>query len=191
MQDLWNAITQILGIEADTLTIGHMAVRAVVVYLAALLMIRIGEKRFLGKNTAFDVILGIILGSVVSRAITGSSEFFPTLTAGFVLVLLHWLFATLSFYSDWFGTIVKGHNRLLIENGNILWNAMRKSHISENDLMSALRSQANIGQVEEVQEARLERSGDVSVIKKNSEYRVLEIDIAEGIQTVRIIVDRP
>jgi uncharacterized membrane protein YcaP (DUF421 family) len=161
-------VEDILGLDAEELNVWHMAVRAVVVYISALLMVRIGEKRFLGKNTAFDVILGIIFGSVVSRAITGSSEFFPTLGAGLVLVVLHWLFAVLSFYSDWFGTWVKGSHRLLVENGHIQWDAMRKSHISEKDLMSALRSQANVASLEEVKEARLERSGDISVIKNGS-----------------------
>ncbi len=158
-------IDELLGLDADELTLMHMAVRAVVVYVAALIMLRLGEKRFLGKNTAFDVILGIIFGSVVSRAITGSSAFFPTLGAGFVLILLHWLFAVLAFHSDWFGTWVKGNARLLVNEGTIDWDAMRKSNISEKDLMSALRTQANIASIDEVQEARLERSGDISVLK--------------------------
>lgn len=156
---------ELLGLDADELTVLHMTVRAVVVYVVALLMLRLGEKRFLGKNTAFDVILGIILGSVVSRAITGSTPFFPTLGAGLVLILLHWLFAVLAFHSDWFGTWVKGNARLLVKDGQIDWTAMRKSSISEKDLMSALRSQANIATLDEVQEARLERSGDISVLK--------------------------
>ena len=53
-----------------------------VIYVAAVLMVRVGEKRFLGKNTVFDVILGIVLGSVVSRAVTGFSPFFTKLVAG-------------------------------------------------------------------------------------------------------------
>ncbi len=32
-------------------------------------MIRIGEKRVLSKNTAFDVIVGMMLGSMITRAI--------------------------------------------------------------------------------------------------------------------------
>lgn len=140
--------------------IGNMVIRAAIVYVSALLMLRAGEKRFLGKNTAFDVILGIIFGSVVSRAITGSTAFLPTLAAGLVLVLLHWLFSVISFHSDWFGTPVKGNPRVLVEKGDIRWDAMRKSHISEKDLMSVLRSHANVENLHEVKQGRLERSGD-------------------------------
>lgn len=179
----------LLGLEAEDLTITQMVLRAVIVYGAALLMVRLGEKRFLGKSTAFDVILGIILGSVVSRAITGSSPFFPTLAAGFVLVGLHWLFAVIAFRSDRFATLIKGSPRTLVENGEVLWEAMRKSNIGSNDLMGALRTQARISEVGQVQVARLERSGDISVIKADSPPKILEVEVADGVQTVRIQIE--
>lgn len=120
-----------------------MVLRAIIIYIAALVMVRIGQKRFLGRNTAFDLILGIILGSVVSRAINGSGEFFPTIASGFALVFLHWFFAALAFRYDRFGNLVKGRPRTLIEEGNIVWDAMRKSNISRTDLNTALRLELN------------------------------------------------
>jgi uncharacterized membrane protein YcaP (DUF421 family) len=73
-----------------------MALLADAIYIAALLMIRIGEKRFLSKNTVFDVILGIILGSVLSRAINHSAPILPTIGASLMLVALHWRLAALA-----------------------------------------------------------------------------------------------
>lgn len=118
--DLETTIREILGLGANDLAWWQMLVRAILVFIVALLMVRLGEKRFLGKNTAFDVILGIVFGSVMSRAITGSSPFFPTLVAGFTLILLHWLFAAVAFRSDWFGDMVKGRSRILVKDGEIL-----------------------------------------------------------------------
>jgi len=189
METIGDLIGRIIGLDAEELNVGQMAVRAIVVYISALLMVRLGEKRFFGRNTAFDFILGIILGSVVSRAINGSAAFFPTLAAGLTLVLLHWLFSVLSFHSDWFGTFVKGNDRLLAENGAILWDAMRRGHLSEKDLMSSGRTQANVDDLEKVKAARLERSGDISVIKADASPKVLEVDVADGVQTVRIQIE--
>jgi len=186
MEEIWEIISQVLGLEQDDLSVWHMAIRAFVVYVAALAMVRLGEKRFRGENTAFDLILGIILGSVVSRAVTGQAPFLPTLGAGFVLVGLHWLFSVLSFHSDRFGTLVKGSHRTLVKDGEILWDEMQESHITKNDLLDALRTQANIADVGQVKEARLERGGGISVIPKDSEPKVLEVAIADGVQTVRI-----
>lgn len=53
---------------------------------------------------------------------------------------------------------------------------------SEGD---ALR-QAGVQDIERVSAARLERSGDISVIERSDEPRVVDIDVADGVQTVRI-----
>jgi hypothetical protein len=63
----------------DQLNAAQMALRAVVVYVVTVIIVRLGKKRFMGQGTAFDVILGIMLGSIVSRAITGNAPFFPAL----------------------------------------------------------------------------------------------------------------
>lgn len=185
MEEVQRATAWLLGLEAEDLTIAQMALRAVVVYLAALLMVRWGEKRFMGKSTAFDVILGVILGSVVSRAINGSAGFLPTLVAGGVLVGMHWAFASLAFRSDRFGTFVKGRTRVLVKDGEIDWDEMRRSHTSRDDLLGALRAQG-VRDPSEVAEARLERSGDVSVVKAESGPRILEARVEGSTLLLRI-----
>lgn len=167
IQEIGEGINGLLGLDAETLTILQMSLRAVVVYIAGLAMIRVGEKRFLGKSSAFDVLLSIIVGSVLSRAINGSAAFFPTLVASIILVGMHWLFAAIAFRNDNFATLVKGKERVLIRNGEIQWSAMRKSHIGERDLLGALRSEAKLSDPSEVQEARLERNGEISVIPRD------------------------
>ncbi|HEY0336728.1 MAG TPA: hypothetical protein VGC70_05260, partial [Burkholderiales bacterium] len=77
---MFDFIDDLLGLTIDSheLEWHHMAIRAVVVYVVVLAITRSGHKRFLGKGTAFDVIIGILLGSIASRAITGNAAFFPT-----------------------------------------------------------------------------------------------------------------
>lgn len=185
---LWQGLRSALGTDVDSLSVWQMALRAVLVYGAALVMVRLGEKRFLGKNTAFDVILGIILGSVVSRAVNSTDAILATLVAGFVLVGLHWLAAVIAFHSEHLGSLFKGHPRVLVRDGEILWDAMRKSHISERDLRSALRANARLDDLGEVETARLERSGEISVLTRDKPPRVVEVTVEEGVQTVRIVV---
>jgi uncharacterized membrane protein YcaP (DUF421 family) len=76
-----------------------MALRTIAIYTFTLAIVRLGSKRFLGQASAFDTIVGIMLGSVMSRAINGSAPFLPTLGAGAVLIGMHWLLALLSFTS--------------------------------------------------------------------------------------------
>jgi len=155
-----------LGLEAEILTAGHMAVRAVVVFIFAVAIVRLGKKRFISENTAFDVILGVMLGSIVSRAITGQSPFFATLCAGVVLVMLHWAFAHVAYRWDWFGTMIKGDTRVLVRDGEVDWSAMRRSDLTRHDLLEALRLKASRKDPALIEEARLERNGEISIILK-------------------------
>lgn len=186
MDALGNALQDLLGLDAIRLTWWNMLVRAIIVYISALAMVRLGEKRFLGQSAAFDAILGIILGSTISGAITGSSEFLPTLIGALTLVGLHWLFAALAFRSDRFSGIVKGSPRALVRDGQIDWDAMRRSSVSRTDLMGQLRLRAQINDLDRVQVARFERSGDISVIEADPPPKVLDIQVQDGVQTVRI-----
>lgn len=186
LNEILEGIRDLIGVVQEDLTFWQMALRALIIYITAVTLVRIGDKRFMGKNTAFDVILGIILGSVLSRAITGNAGFFQTIGAGMVLVALHWTFSVVTFHYSRLSTYIKGTDRKLVEDGEIIWENMRKSHIGENDLMSALRSNGQVLDVSEVKVAHFERSGDISVIKKEREPRIIEVAVQDGVQTVRI-----
>src|SRR5439155_19728266 len=92
-----------LGSQPKDLTFLQISLRGITVFLATLDMIRIGHKRSLARKTAFDAVLIVILASVLSRAINGSSAFFATIGGGVVIVLVHRLFAFIAYHSHWFG----------------------------------------------------------------------------------------
>lgn len=186
LSSLDSVLTTLLGLGQDTLTLAQMLLRTLIVYLTALIVVRLGEKRFFGKSTAFDLVLSIILGSVISRAINGSAPFFPTLAASLALVGIHWLLAALAFHSDRFGNLIKGQARILIRDGELKWEAMRSSHLSEQDLRSALRVQSQIEEPSGVKVARLERSGSISVIPVEGQPHVIEYPVEEGVKVIRI-----
>lgn len=159
-------VNEALGLDAESLGVVQMALRALIVYFVALAFVRIGDKRFLGKNTAFDIVIGIMFGSVMSRAITTATEFLPVIVAGGVLVALHFVVALVTFRSDGIGTLVKGQERTLVRDGEIQWDAMATAHVTRRDLEGALRSEGKVEDVADVRLAMLERSGDISVIPR-------------------------
>src|SRR5213592_834118 len=95
-----------IGTEPKELTFLQVSVRGVIVFIATLVMVRLSSKRSLAEKTAFDAVLVVIIGSMLSRAINGSAAFFPTLGSGFVLVLLHRLFGITAYYSHAFGILL-------------------------------------------------------------------------------------
>ncbi len=70
--------------------------RALVVYLVLIGYVQFGKKQFLGQATALNAILVIIIGSVSSRAISGTAPFFASLAAALSLVAIHWLLSYLA-----------------------------------------------------------------------------------------------
>ena len=175
-----------LGLGADQLTVPQMLLRTVVVYAFTVLIVRWGEKRFFGKNTAFDLVLSIVLGSVISRAINGGAPFFSTLLASAGLVGLHRMLAVVAFRSDRVGDWIKGQARVLVRDGEVDWDGMEKSHLTEHDLLGALRLQGQIGDVSKVNVARLERSGDVSVVPREGKPRIVDWSVEDGVQVIRL-----
>jgi uncharacterized membrane protein YcaP (DUF421 family) len=158
-----------LGLEAKDLTFVQISLRGIIVFFSSLAMIRLGAKRFLAKKTAFDVILGLILASMLARAVNGTASFFPTLGGAFVVICVHRGLALLSFHSHWIGNLVKGSSDVLISDGVMQRKGMAKNHITENDLLEDLRLNAEIETVAKVGCARIERSGDISVIPKEKQ----------------------
>jgi len=111
----------LLGISTEPreLTFLQVAIRGVIIFIATLVMVRLSSKRSLAEKTAFDAVLVVIIGSMLSRAINGSAAFFPTLGSGFVLVLLHRLFGLTAYYSHAFGILLKGKPVVLVQNGRL------------------------------------------------------------------------
>jgi uncharacterized membrane protein YcaP (DUF421 family) len=155
-----------LGVEPKELTFLQISIRGIIVFVATLLMIRLGHKRSLARKTPFDAVLIVILASVLSRAINGSAAFFATLGGSVVIVLIHRLFAFIAYHSHAFGILIKGRPEVIVENGNFVIDTMRRNHISEHDLEEDLRLDAELENISRVQVARVERSGDISFIKK-------------------------
>ena len=154
-----------LGIEPKDLTFLQVSVRGIIVFIATLIMVRLSSKRSLAEKTAFDAVLVVILGSMLARAINGSEAFFPTLGAGFVLVLLHRLFGIAAYYSHGFGILVKGKPVMVVQEGRLQPKNMLWEHISKHDLEEDMRLDAETEDLSQIRTARLERSGDISFIK--------------------------
>jgi uncharacterized membrane protein YcaP (DUF421 family) len=167
MNGLDNLGETLLGLSArpQELAIWQICLRALIVYLVTICFVRFGKKRFLGEATAFDAILVIVIGSTAARAITGNAPFFATLTAVFLLIAIHWVISFITSSSPALGSMVKGHATPLIRKGRVDWKALKKAHMSSDDLAEDLR-QSGIDSASKVKEAHLERSGKLSVIRK-------------------------
>lgn len=145
MNEMLNQIHEVLrpllglGVEPKDLDVLQVTLRGLVLFVCAIIIVRVADKRFLSRKTAFDVVLGLILASVLARAVNGSAPLIPTIVCGFVLVLAHRLLADLSCRWHFIGRLVKGGDDLLILDGKLDETALRRHNFSKRDLMEDLR----------------------------------------------------
>src|ERR1700755_3556763 len=83
----------------------QMTSRAIISFFITLLLLRIAGIRTFGKKTAFDNVIIIMLGSILSRAVVGASPFIATSVACLVFVLIHWMLDKISYYLDFVGRL--------------------------------------------------------------------------------------
>ncbi len=168
MNALQNFFLTLLGPDgkATELTLLHISLRALFIFVIGLALVRIGDRRSLSEKTAFDAIFIVLIGSMLSRAINGTAPFFTTIAAGIVLMLIHRACAFGACKSHAFGKLIKGRPVTLVRNGEIDRAQMRRSLVSEHDFEEDLRLHARTQDISDIQTARLERSGDISFIKK-------------------------
>jgi uncharacterized membrane protein YcaP (DUF421 family) len=169
MQEMISFIDRALGLslQAQQLSSGQVACRAFVVFFILLTIMRLGKKRFLGQATAFDAILVIVIGSVASRAISGTAPFLPSLVGTAAIVLVHWVVSLVARDVPALSRLFKGHSSLIVKDGLVHKKELSAAHMSQDDLEEDLRQQGVLSPAD-VKLARLERSGKLSVVKKKT-----------------------
>ncbi len=144
----------------------QMVCRAVLAFLLTLVLIRIAGIRTFGKRSAFDNVIVIMLGSIFSRVVVGASPFLPTTLACLAFVLVHSGLGWVSVRSDRIGRLVKGEREVLFAEGKMNEQKMRRVMVSKKDLLESVRMRLNSDDLGEVREIALERSGEISVIRR-------------------------
>jgi len=155
-----------LGRDATALTFTQISLRGIIVFIATLVIVRCGDRRFLSQKTAFDAVLGFILASMLARAVNGTAAFVPTLGAGFVLIVLHRVLAYWARRSHAFGLLIKGRSDVIVRDGRVDDPVAKRNRLSEHDLLEDLRLNGNVGDIRDVALAVFERNGQISVVRR-------------------------
>lgn len=157
----------LIGQDTPHIAWWQMSIRAGIIFLYAILLYRMAPRRSFSNLSAQDIALTVILGSSLSRALTGNAPLLPTLAATGLLIILYVGVTTLAPHSKIISRLVKGRPKALVRNGEVDFQAFRKAHFGGNDITEMLRLNG-LRDLSEVEEAHLERNGQVSVISKNS-----------------------
>jgi uncharacterized membrane protein YcaP (DUF421 family) len=166
-----DVIQRVFG-EGKDLDALQMAARAVVLFVMMLVLIRIGGMRSFGRKSSFDTIIVVMFGAVLSRAMTGSSPFWPTVAGATVLVVIHRIVATATSRWRWLERAIKGDHSCMYRDGKLFERHMRFHGISVADLDEATRRQLQAPDHRAAREIYLESSGELSAIENRAQPRL-------------------
>lgn len=93
---------------AQTISAGQISARTAVVFLVALVLLRLSGRRTFASNSALEMIVKVMLAVLLSRAIAADAPFFTILAAAGTLVLVHRMLAYATYFFPALGRLVKG-----------------------------------------------------------------------------------
>lgn len=144
----------------------EFVLRAVVVYVVVLAMVRLSGKRTIGQFTPFDLLVVVLLGTAVQNSLIGKdTSLLGGLILAATLIGLNWLAGLVTSRSRAAERLLEGSPVLLVRDGEVYADALRSQHLSRDDLEEILRQQG-CQRVEDVKLAVLETNGRISVIPR-------------------------
>ena len=164
-----------LGIELWRIPI--VIVSAIGIYLVFLLLVRIFGARVLSGLTGFDIVVGVMLGSVAGRVIIGHP---PTLAAGVIgLVTLLCCEAVFGLFRNniRLHRVLNARPTVVLAHGQPQPDLMRKTHITYDEITSCVRK-TGLSNLRQVRCIVLEPSGALSVLEYND---TLDPDVLHGV----------
>ena len=143
-----------------------MAARTLIILIFLVVMMRLLGKRQIGQMNVYDLVALMGIANAVQNAMTtGSGNLSVGLVAALVLLLSGRLISVLMVRAPRLEQHIIGAPTLLISDGEIVEEHMRREHVTEDELMAVLRSHG-ICDPSEATMAVLEVDGSISVVPR-------------------------
>ncbi len=141
-----------------------IALRSAAVYLFIIIAIRIFGKRELTQLSVIDLVFILLISNAVQNAMIGeNSSLLGGIVAATALFLINKLLETIFVKSRRFSHFLQGEPLMLIYQGSVLDDHLRKAKISIDELEASVREHG-VRDLTNVDLAVLETDGNISVL---------------------------
>lgn len=151
--------------------------RTTLAFIVLLIMARVMGKKQISQLTFFHYVTGITIGSIAAE-IAGQNEtpFVDGIIAMIWWALLTLLMSYIALKSKKARVLLDDKPTIVMFEGKLIEEAMKKSRLHLNDLNMMLREQS-IFSIKDVQYAILETNGNLSVLKKAGQEPATKKDV--------------
>ncbi|WP_370284866.1 DUF421 domain-containing protein [Pseudooceanicola nanhaiensis] len=145
--------------------VGRVLLIGSLAYVYLILLLRVTGKRTLAKLNAFDLVVTVAIGSTLATILLSNdvalAEGIAALT---LLAALQFAVAFVSVRWQGFANVVRSEPTMLLRKGEFCRDAMRRVRVTEDELMTVLRSHSGRTRPGEVGAIILESDGSFSVL---------------------------
>jgi len=144
-----------------------IVIRAAVIFFVVFLITRNVGRRELSMSEPFDLILLVVLGDLVQQGVTQSdSSLTGTVLAISTFALLTVLVSFISFRVRRMRSVLQGKPLILIEDGNVIHENLRRQRLALDEVLSEARLQ-QVAALDDIRWAILETNGAISIIPRS------------------------
>ncbi|WP_239586897.1 DUF421 domain-containing protein [Shouchella xiaoxiensis] len=148
---------------------GSILFRTIIMFLAVLIFFRLTGKKDLGEVSVLDVIVTLMIAELAVVLIDDPElPLYRGLAPIALLIVLQRLFSYIQIKNQTFRDLVDGEPVILIKDGVLQQENLKKQNYTIDDIMLQLRDK-NIADIQEVEWAMLEASGTLSIFKKSEQ----------------------
>lgn len=169
--------------------------RTALLYILVVITIRVMGKRQVAQLEPFELVITIMIAELA--AIPMQDRHVPLINGVIAILALLFIqvsFSVLSLKSPGFRAVLDGRYSVVVANGKIQEKEMRKARYNLDELLEQMRLK-NIFNLEDVEFAILETSGELSVLLKSQKRPATPKDLSvdtpyEGLPSVLILDGR-
>lgn len=148
-----------------TTELGWVALKALLLFLTAVIGFRVSGRRTLAEMSAFDFVAAVAVGAIVGRIPSATTTSYLAGAVTLVTVLVAHALITRLRYSPAVARLFDHPPRLLVAHGRVLDAHLRRCGLTRDDLYGLLR-QHGVTDLDELRYVVFEQRGKVSVIRR-------------------------
>ncbi|MGY5351057.1 DUF421 domain-containing protein [Wenyingzhuangia sp. IMCC45533] len=155
------------------------------IFTAMMMVTKIFGLRTFAKMSSFDFASTIAVGTILASIVLNKDQNISKGILALICVIgFQTLFSFLVRKSSTFKKVFTNKPQMLMKDGEIFYDTLKKCNVSKSDLMAKLR-EANVHKISEVQAVIFENTGDISVLHsadKNSIDAVILEDVSDSVK---------
>lgn len=161
--------------------VGLVLLSAIGIYVAVIAATRISGLRSFAQFSSFDFALTIAVGSLISMTLITDDPPLVQAMAGLVMIYVLQKLVAVGRRFPTIARLVDNTPTALVRDGELLYENLRRTSVTENDLRSILRQQ-NVHSLEAVDAVVLETTGTISVLHSHDGQRHIDPWILQNVR---------